>query len=510
MPAALVQRGKEWSFVAKKAINLIGAGRENVYHEAMRDASPSLRAGLFGVGLDTYWPQFPELKGRLLRHQARIGERLAASATVTDAGMVDRPEAAAVAVSAFARAEVDVIFLFVSTYALSSTVLPVVRQARVPVIVLNLQPVAQLDYAAFNGLGDRGAMTGIWLEHCQSCSVPEIASVFHRAGIPFHVVSGYLEDEEAWGEIGGWIDAARVVAGMRGNRVGILGHYYSGMLDVYSDLTQHSAAFGSHFEILEMDELAALRDAASADAVRAKRAEFAAAFVVSDQCAPEELDRAARTACALDALVAKHRLGALAYYYEGGDGTPGRDLATSVIAGNTLLTGRHVPVAGECEVKNVQAMKILDLLGAGGSFSEFYLSDFVDDVVFLGHDGPAHFAIAQERVGLVPLPVYHGKPGRGLSIQMTVAHGPVTLLSLVQHRDGKLSLLAAEGEAVAGPVLQIGNTNSRYRFSLGAKEFMNRWSSAGPAHHCAIGVGHVAPTLAKVARLLGLDFRQIC
>lgn len=479
--------------------------------EAGGSKQVAARVGLFGIGLDTYWAQFAGLRDRLCGYQEQINGRLRElGAQVVDAGLVDHPSKAGAAASVFRQGEVDAIFLYVSTYALSSTMLPVVQRVGVPVIVLNLQPVAQLDYQRFNSLGDRGLMTGLWLEHCQACAAPEIASVFNRSGIRYHLVSGYLDDPEAWAEIGGWLAAVRVAAGMRNNRTGVLGHYYGGMLDVYSDMTQHSAALGMHFELLEMCELASLRDAASDAQVRAKIEQFRREFEVSPECDPAEITRAARTSCALDALVERHALGSMAYYYEGQDGNPYRDIATSVIPGNTLLTSHQVPVAGECEIKNAQAMKIMDLLGVGGSFSEFYLTDFIDDVVYLGHDGPAHPVIAQGRVGLVPLPVYHGKPGKGLSIQMTVTHGPVTLLSVIQRADGKLALLVAEGESVPGPVLMIGNTNSRYRFPIPAKQFVNRWSQAGPAHHCAIGVGHVAGTLSKLGALLGLETTQVC
>ncbi|HOI49336.1 MAG TPA: hypothetical protein PK167_08525, partial [Prolixibacteraceae bacterium] len=201
------------------------------------------KAGLFGIGLDTYWAQFDGLLGNLKKYQEQIKNRIAGfGVDVADAGMVDNPEKARAAADFLKSQGVEILFLYVSTYALSSTVLPVAQRLKVPVIILNLQPVAQLDYETFNQLGDRGKMTGKWLEHCQACAVPEIAAVFNRSGISYAFVTGYLQDEKAWNEIREWTEAARVAAAMRNNRLGILGHYYGGMLDVYTDLTQQSAA----------------------------------------------------------------------------------------------------------------------------------------------------------------------------------------------------------------------------------------------------------------------------
>ena len=471
----------------------------------------NIKIGLFGIGLDTYWLQFDGLLDKLKSFQERIKVHLRQTGSeVIDAGMVDNPEKALTAADLFQKEVVDIVFLNISTYALSHNVLPLIQRVKCPVIVLNLQPSEAIDYEKFNALGDRGKMTGEWLSYCQSCVTPELASVFNRAGIKYHLITGYLEEAYVWAEIQEWIDACAVMNVMKNNRVGVMGHYYNGMLDVYSDVTMLAAALGSHFELLEFGVLKDLFGKVTASEIATKQEQFNNWFSVSEECSAEDLESSARCSVALDKLAENYRLNSLAYYYEGEGDAEYEKIVTTLIPGMTLLTGRNIPVAGECEVKNVLAMKIMDAFHAGGSFSEFYGMDFNEDILLMGHDGPAHFKIAEGKVGLVPLPVFHGKPGKGLSIQMKVANGPVTILSVCQGGDGKTTLLVAEGESVAGPTLQIGNTNSRYKFPLSARDFINKWSEAGPSHHCSIGIGRKATAIKKLAQLLNIGFHQIC
>ena len=469
------------------------------------------KVGLFSIGLEAYWDQFAGLRDRLESANETIGRRLEElGAEVVNAGLVDSPSKAMAAGHFFRQDDVDLLFLHVSTYAVSSTVLPVVRRSKTPVVLLNLAPEAAIDYARFNSMGDRTAMTGEWLAHCQSCSVPEIANVFRRCGIQFQQVTGVLDDEEAWREVAEWLEASRVAHAMEHNRLGIMGHYYPGMLDIYTDLTLQSAIFGTHIEMLEVDELSALCRGVSAIEIRERVAEIREMFDVEPACEPIKLERAARTAIALDRLVDRYGLGSLAYYYKGSGLNENEDTMSSIIVGTSVLTARSIPVAGELEVKNAQAMKILNLLGAGGSFTEFYANDFKDDVILMGHDGPGHMAIAEGKPKLRPLNNYHGKVGKGLSIEMSVKHGPVTLLAVAESRNGALKFVVAEGESVPGPILEIGNTNSRYRFSIGARDFIEKWSSQGTAHHCAIGTGYHSAKLAKLASLLNVECVRVC
>jgi L-arabinose isomerase len=474
-------------------------------------SSRPLRVGLCGIGLDAYWPQFDGLKARLEDYLRRVSGMIEhASVEVISLGLVDNVESARTAGRRCRREEADLLFLYATTYAVSSTVLPLVRRAGVPVVVLNLQPDAAIDHRAFEKLPDRTAMTGHWLEYCSSCPVPEIANLFARADIPFHQVTGFLGEEHVRDEIAGWVSAVRVVAMLRESTIGLMGHYYNGMLDIYTDLTRISTVFGAHIEMLEVDELSALREQVDDVALNDRVAELHLHFAVQPDCSPAELVRAARTSVALDRFAAAHDLQAMAYYYQGSGNAVNEDTMSSIILGTSLLTSRHIPVAGEYEVKNVIAMKIMDCLDAGGSFTEYYAIDFHADQVLMGHDGPGHAGIAQGRTKVRPLGVYHGKVGRGLSVEMSVQYGPATLLSVAEDNVHGFKMLVAEGRSQPGPILEIGNTNSRYSFSIGARAFVEAWNAQGPAHHCAIGVGHRSADLRKISQLLGIPCVQIC
>ena len=469
-----------------------------------------LRVGLCGIGLEAYWGQFAGLKSKLEGYVEAVAARIRRPGlSVVNLGLIDTPIATREAAHTFRAADLDLLFIYITTYAVSSIVLPLVQRAGAPVIILNLQPDAAIDYSAFNKLKDRTAMTGSWLEYCSACPAPEIANLMQRAKIPFRQVTGTLKDEQTWSEIDEWISAAAVKSSLASNRIGLMGHYYNGMLDVMTDVTQIAITFGSHVEMLEVDELSGLRAEISDAAIAARVEEFREQFDVQADCDAEELERAARTSLALDEFVARHALTSMAYYYEGTGNDANLDTMSSIILGMSMLTARDIPVAGEYEVKNAIAMKIMDSLGAGGSFTEFYAVDYAEDLVLMGHDGPGHVAIAEGKTKVRPLQVYHGKVGRGLSIEMSVRHGPITLLSVVEDAETGFKLLAAEGECVAGDILEIGNTNSRYRFPMGARAFLERWNAEGPAHHCAVGIGHVAGRIKKLADLLGIHFRQV-
>ncbi|WP_079122749.1 L-fucose/L-arabinose isomerase family protein [Streptomyces abyssalis] len=460
------------------------------------------RIGLVAGGLGAYWPQFPGLLPQLRRSAARVADRMGEfDADVVDAGFVSDAQEGAQAAEKLRAAGCDLIVGFLTTYMTATMLVPVAQRSGAPVLLINLQPTEAMDHATFD--------TGQWLAYCGACPLPEMANAFERVGVEFRSVSGHLEDERAWRRIGGWIRAAGVRGALRSSRHGLMGHLYPGMYDVSTDLTMVPASFGGHVEVLEFDDLRVRVEGVGQKETAARVAEIEETFELDASVDEDDLAWAARVSAGLDRLVDDFGLDSLAYFHRGLDGEVHERLGAGMILGASLLTARGVPAAGEYELRTSLAMLICERLGAPGSFTEFQALNFRDGVVEMGHDGPAHLGLGGRRPLLRGLGVYHGKRGWGVSVECTARHGPVSLVGVGQTRDGRYRLVAAEGRAVPGPLLKIGNTTSRVDFGCDPGEWTDAWSASGVGHHWALATGELLPGLRALAGLSGLELTEV-
>ncbi len=466
------------------------------------------KVGIFGVGHAIYWEQFPGLEAELLGYLRRLEDRVAAMGceTVTF-GMLDDAASAYAALGPMRSAGVDLWLCDMLTYATSCTWAILRRELSEPMVLVALQPRTALDYSQ--------ASTYMQLANDNICSLPEFAGVSVRMGKPVPpMIIGTLDDDPAAeAELADWIDVARVLHDLRGARIGQMGHVLEAMLDMHSDPTAFTAHFGLHVVQAEAEEVLAELEAVS-DADAAAMAERITAFFdtpdpqsdpITRKLTDEDLAAAARTAVALERFVDARDLDGLAYYYEGGADSAIRRMVSNFIVGNSLLTAGGFPMCGELDLKTCVAMLIMDRLDMGGSFAEFHPIDFDEGFILVGHDGPHHLNVAEGRPKLRSLLKYHGKPGRGASVEFQLKTGPITMLSISQTYDGRFKFVVAEGESRRGPIPPTGNTNTRGVFEPDPVTFLHRWLGEGPTHHFALGIGHRAATIRRLADCLGIE-----
>jgi L-arabinose isomerase len=466
------------------------------------------RVGVFGVGHHTYWGQFEGLLDEMHRKLAVLEQKVRSQdVEVINFGMVDQARAAYALRDRIKAAQLDLVFCDMVTYATSATFGVLIRDLDIPIVLVALQPMKAMDYTV--------ASTRMQLANDDFCSVPEFAGVAIRMGkrVP-HVILGTLEDDPAAdSEIAEWCRIARVLHDLKRARIGHFGHAIENMLDMQTDQTALTAAFGCHIVQTEADDLLRHWRSVSDNDAEAKKREILQLFDTPDpksdpittRLTTADLETAARVAVALDRFVDEHELDGLAYYYEGEQESLTRKLVTNLIVGNSLLTAAGFPMCGESDLKTCIAMLIEDRLDIGGSFAEFHPVDFREGFVLVGHDGPHHINIAEGKPVLRSLLKYHGKPGSGASVEFKIKEGPITMLSIGVTYGGLFKFVIAEGESVHGPIPPTGNTNTRGFFRPDVRTFLKRWVAEGPTHHFALGVGHCASTIEKIAGILGIE-----
>lgn len=464
--------------------------------------------GIFAVAHAAYWSQFEGLYEKIMGYHKDFCKQVEANdVEIIDFGMVDSSQKAYVVSERINESHVDVIFCNMVTYATSSVFAPIVRESKAPIVLAALQPLSALDYTKAN--------TFMQLENDNICSVPEFTGVAIRMGkkVQDVIIGTLYDDADAKAELARWCDIGKVLHALKGARMGLMGHTMEAMYDMHTDPTAISAAFGVHVPLLEVDDVLELYDTVTTAEISEKLAlidrEFDMPEPKSDpvtmKLTDEDRYQAAKSAVALDKLVDKYHLTGLAYYYEGRENSMHRTVASTFIVGNSILNAQGIPMCGEFDIKTCIAMLIMDRLDIGGSFAEFHPFDFKNDFILVGHDGPHHLKIANGRPILRSLKKYHGKPGHGASVEFKIKEGPITMLGITQNEKGKFKFVIGEGYSKEGAIPPTGNTNTRGFFEPTTKEFVKRWVMEGPTHHYALGIGHHAETIKKIADVLGIE-----
>jgi len=476
----------------------------------MRHTRPP-RIGIIGMGHAVYWPQFDGLKETLLQKQVDFARYFSPDTAVIDLGFADDIDSSLICLKAAQAADLDALFIIMATYIPSAVVFPFAKYLPVPQILVGLQPLERLDYEK----------TTTYMQLCNDdiCSMPEFSGVYARLGAPkpFYLVEAASRTERIASRVATLERAITALSAFKYAKFGYLGHTYDGMYDMNTDPTAFSAAFGAHVKMLEMCELSEYVDGASEADVRLRIGEIRDIFDIRDPSGDpltdfvrdEDLELSARCSLGLDRLVEENGLTALAYFYKGEHGNRYETLAANLIIGNSLLTSRNIPLAGEADLKTAAAMLIMNRVGGGGSFAELHPFDICDDIVLIGHDGPHNINISNDRPILRKLKRFHGKPGSGVSVEFKLKTGPVSLLSCSVGGDGKLKLISARGTSMPGAIPQTGNTNTQCRFAVPATEFVERWCEAGPTHHLALGIGDRTEEIGIFARMMGIPLEQV-
>jgi L-arabinose isomerase len=460
------------------------------------------KVGLMSIGLDAYWPQFPGMKEKLEEYNKEIEKKLSAYSEVLNVRMIDSVDKSLAAGRLFAQSSVQILFCHCATYSVSSNMLPAVKEAGCPVVFLNLQPVSALDCEKVTEIDQ-------WLGTMTSGAVPEMTAVLIREGVLFDVITGMLyNDPEVDKEIKEWCDAAKVKTAIGDGSIGLIGQPYEGMMDLYIDRTNLKSRLGIETIAIEFSELADMGRNITPKEIDSAANEILDLFDY-ENISPEQITGAARVYVVIQKLVKEKGLMGLAYHYAGRVTQELEEIVGTSNVAFSMLTTSGFPCCVEGDVKACIASIILKILSNTSELSEIYSLDYENDVAIMGHSGSGDANISEKRPLLKATEVFHGKTGKGFLTQFYMKKGPVTLLACSQDGDGNFKMICAEGECVPGPVLRLGDTNSRIRFSMGMRKFINEWCRQGPTHHFVMALGHHTGAIEKAARLLGCGFKNL-
>lgn len=460
------------------------------------------RIGVFSIALGAYLPQFPQLVPEFQAQYENYKKMFPDTVELIDGGMVTTKEQAQAAGDKFRAADVDLVMMQLLTYATSYNMLPAVKDLDVPVVLVNIQKKRVPDY-------DHAEIPD-WLGELYACgAVGEMVADLNRYGKRHAVITGVVEggDPQVQAEINDWCIAAQVRRRFRDTNIAQIGRPYPGMMDLYIDESNLYRRLGLYTKQVDWEQMWAIADnITDKAAIEAKVEDIHDTFEILGDYQESDIHEMAKYVVAFEQWVKDEKLGLIASHYNGYAQGKAGVLDSMLIPAFSMLIKQGTACAVEGDMKVAMAMSIMKTICGTGQLSEMYSIDFDDDICIIGHSGSGDAAISKAHKPTMKIvPVFHGKTGGGYLTQFYPPEGDITYLAITQDGDGKFKFVAAEGVNQPGKIFRFGDTNMRTAFSCGAREFVNRWSEAGPTHHMAAGIGHNIHTIEKVAKIMDVD-----
>lgn len=459
------------------------------------------RIGLLPAGHLIYWSQFPGLKEMGLNMYDEACEHLGKFGDIISPGLVDTKEKAFEAGKFFHKENIDILLVFPLGYTTGIVVVPCARQLDVPIRILNAHKDSSYDF--------KTADTAAYLYHEGPCCIPEYSAGLVNMGKKFRIRTGHFGQERFWDEVRADCIGAAAARAFGSMNVGLIGTTYPGMVDMPIDEHRLLKAIGKLLVRPEVEEIEEAFHRVTQKQLQDMYRQFRKIYDVDETVTDEHMKFSAQLAVAYEEVILKYDIYAFGYYWWGE-----KELITQLRAQSNLAVSRLAamgrPGVTEGDVRTAMAMKILDLLGAGGMFVEFFAIDFDEDIFLMGHDGPSNINMSEGKPRLQHLEVQHGKTGHGLGIDFDVPKGPVTLLNLSQFDAGEtFKLIYSIAEVVPGDILKIGNPNCRVKVKKPISQFFEEWCQQAPPHHIALGLGDHGEEIEAFAEAMNFEVVQI-
>jgi L-arabinose isomerase len=345
---------------------------------------------------------------------------------------------------------------------------------------------------------DHGAITS----EGATVGAPMLTSLLVRAGRPFEIVLGRIDDPAALARVGDALAAASAARRLGRARIGRVGAPLAGYDCVDTDAELLRAATGIELVAIAPGELTELY--ASVEEERVRELERETRSVYDVELEGEGLTRSLRAACALDDLVARHRLDAGAMNchvpeIRFGDAigiTPCFALGRSTTAG--------VPWTCVGDVLTAVAMLAGKLLGGAAQYHELEAVDYATGELVLASSGEFDLALAPAaRPRLIANGWFAADACQGACACVAAAPGPATLIGFAQVGDA-YRLIAAEGAFSGRAFPATGTANGGFTFDRGLDGW-TAWCRAGANHHSSATPGAYGPRLEALARFLGIE-----